>query len=64
MMRDRSGARSGNICDPLADALLRGDIRGGACVTVSAGDEGLEFGWTWRLSARKRAESEDSAQFF
>jgi hypothetical protein len=48
----------------LADALLRGDIRDGANVTVSAGDEGLGFGWTWKLSAGKRVESEDPTQFF
>ncbi len=64
MVRGRPGALCRNICDPLADALLRGDIRDGASVIVSAGDEGLVFGWTWKLSARKRAESEDPAQFF
>jgi hypothetical protein len=64
MVRGRSGARSRNSCDPLADALFLGDIRDGASVTLSAGDEGLGFGWTWKLTARKRVESEDSTQFF
>ncbi len=64
LVRGRSGARSTNICDPLADALLRGDIRDGVIITVSAADEGLGYGWTWKLSARKRVESEDPTQFF
>jgi len=44
MVRGSLGALCRNICDPLANALLRGDIRDGACVTVSAGDKGLVFG--------------------
>ncbi len=44
MVRGRPGARSRKMCDPLPDALLRGDIRDGASVTVSAGDKGLVFG--------------------
>lgn len=44
MVRGSPGALCRNICDPMADALLRGDIRDGASVTVNAGDKGLVFG--------------------
>ncbi len=51
MVRGSLGALCRNVCVPLADTLLRGDIHDGASVTVSAGDEGLVLGWTWKLSA-------------